>query len=245
MELKQRNMKNIVLTSNTPYPSRKIRRIMHFTRNHEESKSNTSYLEDHYTPRGKTIKQESSVIDGIGKADVVDSCVGGIGVLVEGSKTYVTTESTGFASQDEHVGIPNILNTSTILYINVVNLVLASPNKNGSEQVGNEPVINKVPSSYATKLSLTSLTKANIRKLEANVPNDVDYDVWLPLALVHESSYVRVLIETNACNDISDNLVMVVPNLEENGYTKEAIHIEYEWKPSRCTACLIYGHMDA
>ncbi|GJX46851.1 zinc knuckle CX2CX4HX4C containing protein [Tanacetum coccineum] len=54
------------------------------------------------------------------------------------------------------------------------------------EQVGNEHVINEFPSSYATKLSPTSLTKANIRKLKVNVPNDADYDVWLPLASVNE-----------------------------------------------------------
>nr|GEZ97041.1 protein ESKIMO 1-like [Tanacetum cinerariifolium] len=36
-------------------------------------------------------------------------------------------------------------------------------------------------------------------------------------------SYARVLIEINAYNDFSDNLVMVVPNLEVTGYTKETI----------------------
>nr|GEX31357.1 hypothetical protein [Tanacetum cinerariifolium] len=46
--------------------------------------------------------------------------------------------------------------------------------------------IKEIPASYANKLSLTSLTKANIQKLHANVPNDVDYDVWLPLASVKE-----------------------------------------------------------
>ncbi|GKG14234.1 hypothetical protein Tco_0353834, partial [Tanacetum coccineum] len=46
--------------------------------------------------------------------------------------------------------------------------------------------INVVPSSYANKLSPKSLTKANLRKLEANVPNVVDYDIWLPLASFHE-----------------------------------------------------------
>ncbi|GJV67293.1 putative reverse transcriptase domain-containing protein, partial [Tanacetum coccineum] len=75
-----------------------------------------------------------------------------------------------------HSGIPNVINTGLISYINIVS---------------NEPVINKVPSSYATKLSPTSLTKANLRKLEANVPNDADYDVWLPLALVHEFSSIE------------------------------------------------------
>ncbi|GJY55815.1 hypothetical protein Tco_0454930 [Tanacetum coccineum] len=52
--------------------------------------------------------------------------------------------------------------------------------------VGHEPIMNKFPSSYATKLSPTSLTKANLRKHEVNVPYDADYDVLLHLALVHE-----------------------------------------------------------
>nr|GFC09930.1 hypothetical protein [Tanacetum cinerariifolium] len=30
------------------------------------------------------------------------------------------------------------------------------------------------------------LSMANLHKLKANVPNDVDYDVWLPLASIHE-----------------------------------------------------------
>ncbi|GJV12657.1 hypothetical protein Tco_1354198 [Tanacetum coccineum] len=46
--------------------------------------------------------------------------------------------------------------------------------------------MNDIPSSYANKLSPMSFTKANLWKIESNVPNDVDYDVWLPLALVHE-----------------------------------------------------------
>ncbi|GJW73980.1 hypothetical protein Tco_0133350, partial [Tanacetum coccineum] len=160
--------------------------------------------------------------------------------------------------------------------------------------VCNEPGIMDIPSSYASKLK----TKANLRKLEVHVPNDADYEVWLPLTSVHEkvtmakgffffkfssiegvdlvlrdvwvkfhdvplvsytsdglrliamkisapmmidsytnsmclescgrNRYARVLIEINACNDFSDNLVMIVPNLEGTGYTKETIRIEYE-----------------
>nr|GEU48809.1 hypothetical protein [Tanacetum cinerariifolium] len=134
-----------------------------------------------------------------------------------------------------------------------------SSSHNGSNT--GEHVMNEAPSSYAKKLSPTSLTKANLRKLEANVPNDADYGVWLPLASIHEypddvrlvyefhvsrimrrSSYARVLIKTNACNDFSNNLVMDVPNLEGNGYTKETIRTEYVWVPLSCGTCLIYGH---
>nr|GEW11582.1 hypothetical protein [Tanacetum cinerariifolium] len=70
-----------------------------------------------------------------------------------------------------HSGIPNVINTGPILYINIVS---------------NGRVMNEVPLSYATKLSPTSLTKTNLRKLEVNVPNDVYYDVWLTIASVHE-----------------------------------------------------------
>nr|GEV36926.1 hypothetical protein [Tanacetum cinerariifolium] len=58
--------------------------------------------------------------------------------------------------------------------------------KNGSEKVGNERLMNELPSSYANKLSPTSSSMANLQILEANVPNDADYDVWLPLDSVHK-----------------------------------------------------------
>ncbi|GJX33851.1 hypothetical protein Tco_0245408 [Tanacetum coccineum] len=62
--------------------------------------------------------------------------------------------------------------------------------------LGQVPMFNAVnvsgikddPSSYANKLSPTSMTKSGLRKLGANVPNDADYDFWLPLASVHEVS---------------------------------------------------------
>ncbi|GKB13446.1 hypothetical protein Tco_0847369, partial [Tanacetum coccineum] len=54
--------------------------------------------------------------------------------------------------------------------------------------VGQESVVKDTPTSYAAKLSLTSLTKANLRKLDANVPNGADYHVWLPLALIHDEN---------------------------------------------------------
>ncbi|GJY80374.1 hypothetical protein Tco_0493125 [Tanacetum coccineum] len=204
-----------------------------------------------------------------------------------------------------------------------------SATKNGCE--------HEIPASYANKLSPTSLTKANLRKLDANVLNDADYDIWLPLASVHEvnnrmknllysyfickrlaflimewfvrnnwekcrlkivtlvkgflffkfssiegvdsvlrdvwvkfnnvalvsytsdglsliamkigtlmmidshtnsmcleswgrSSYARIMIEINACNDFSDKMVMIVPDLEGKGYTKETIRVEYDEK---------------
>ncbi|GJV57278.1 WRKY domain-containing protein [Tanacetum coccineum] len=56
------------------------------------------------------------------------------------------------------------------------------------------------------------------------------------------SIYARILIEIEACNDFSDNLVMAVTNLEGTRYMKETIRVEYQWKPPRCSTCLIFGH---
>nr|GEW68256.1 ribonuclease H-like domain-containing protein [Tanacetum cinerariifolium] len=47
--------------------------------------------------------------------------------------------------------------------------------KNGSDKVGNEPVMKEVPISYANKIIPSVSTKVNHRKMEANVPNDADY----------------------------------------------------------------------
>ncbi|GJS86922.1 hypothetical protein Tco_0769558, partial [Tanacetum coccineum] len=76
-------------------------------------------------------------------------------------------------------GDPKLINMRPISYINIVNSEPTYHKNNGGEQVGEELVNgNKIndetPSSYATKLKPTSSTKANLRKLEANVPNDAD-----------------------------------------------------------------------
>ncbi|GKA52533.1 zinc knuckle CX2CX4HX4C containing protein [Tanacetum coccineum] len=57
---------------------------------------------------------------------------------------------------------------------------------NGNDPSNTGPISVTNSSSYAHKLSPSSFTKANLRKLDANVPNEADYDVWLPLVSVHE-----------------------------------------------------------
>nr|GEZ53430.1 hypothetical protein [Tanacetum cinerariifolium] len=164
--------------------------------------------------------------------------------------------------------------------------VIDGTNNVRSDEAGREDVLMDAPSSYADKLSPTSLTKKNIRKIDANVPNDVDFDiresnageriflfkfssnggvdsvlrdglwmirevpiflnkwspseqlscvaVWVKFHDVSLVSYARILIEIDACNGFRDNLVMVVPNLEGPGYTKETIYVENKREPPRC-----------
>ncbi|GKC63713.1 zinc finger, CCHC-type containing protein, partial [Tanacetum coccineum] len=91
----------------------------------------------------------------------------------------------------------------------------------------------------------------------ANVPNDADYDVWLPLDTVHEvndrmknSLYMHFVgkrlafpvVKWFVRNNWEKYGLKKVTFMKGNGYTKETIHVEYEWKPPRCSTCLIFGH---
>ncbi|GJS54484.1 zinc knuckle CX2CX4HX4C containing protein [Tanacetum coccineum] len=71
-------------------------------------------------------------------------------------------------SQTSTASIPNVANTS--------------PDTTGPSDVQKRHKLI----SYANKISSSISTKANLQKTEANVPNDPDYDIWLPLASVNE-----------------------------------------------------------
>ncbi|GJW87988.1 RNA-directed DNA polymerase, eukaryota [Tanacetum coccineum] len=91
-----------------------------------------------------------------------------------------------------------ICSTGHVAEVNVVscdtpNATSVLGNGSNSIEVGHESAIKETPTSYATKLSSMSLTKTNLRKLDANVLNYVDYDVWLPLASVHKFSSTEVV----------------------------------------------------
>ncbi|GKE47842.1 hypothetical protein Tco_1479100 [Tanacetum coccineum] len=89
---------------------------------------------------------------------------------------FSTLETSMGKKLNEPIGVTQVLVIKSVGSLNDAT--------NGGDQVGNESGMNKFPSSYANTLSPKSLTKANLQKLEANVPNGADYDVRLPLALV-------------------------------------------------------------
>nr|GEV21380.1 hypothetical protein [Tanacetum cinerariifolium] len=131
----------------------------------------------------------------------------------------------------------------------------------GSDQVGHQAAAKEALLSYADKLSPISVTKVNLRKHDVNVPKDADFDIWLPpgfhgLSMIASKignlmmqdsytnsmclescgmcDYARILIEIDACNSFSDNLIIVVPNLVGLEYMKDTIHVEYVYEPPRC-----------
>ncbi|GKB02876.1 zinc finger, CCHC-type containing protein, partial [Tanacetum coccineum] len=57
------------------------------------------------------------------------------------------------------------------------------------------------------------------------------------------SSYTRAMIELQADVELKDNIVVVMPKITREGHYICNICVEYEWKPSRCASCKVFGHI--
>ncbi|GJS25269.1 zinc knuckle CX2CX4HX4C containing protein [Tanacetum coccineum] len=58
-------------------------------------------------------------------------------------------------------------------------------------------------------------------------------------------TYARVLIELSADQALMDSVIVAVPFPNGTGHSLENLDVEYEWRPSRCSKCKIFGHDDA
>ncbi|GJZ64723.1 zinc knuckle CX2CX4HX4C containing protein, partial [Tanacetum coccineum] len=56
-------------------------------------------------------------------------------------------------------------------------------------------------------------------------------------------SFARCLIVVNSEADLVDAVTIGIPSLTEDDFTKETIRVEYEWRPSMCDLCKIFGHV--
>ncbi|GJX00723.1 cytokinin dehydrogenase 3-like protein [Tanacetum coccineum] len=57
------------------------------------------------------------------------------------------------------------------------------------------------------------------------------------------SSYARVMIELRADVELKDNIVVAMPKITREGHYTGNVHVEYEWKPPRCSSCKVFGHI--
>jgi len=68
------------------------------------------------------------------------------------------------------------------------------------------------------------------------------YSTTMCTDLWGRSSYARALVDISAEKEWKETLMVAIPGMDENGYTKESIEVEYEWKPPKCSRCLVFGH---
>nr|GEY58409.1 zinc knuckle CX2CX4HX4C [Tanacetum cinerariifolium] len=57
------------------------------------------------------------------------------------------------------------------------------------------------------------------------------------------SSFARCLIDVNSEADLVDVVTICIPSLIGEDFTKETIHVEYEWRPPKYDVCKIFGHV--
>ncbi|GJY29705.1 zinc knuckle CX2CX4HX4C containing protein [Tanacetum coccineum] len=57
------------------------------------------------------------------------------------------------------------------------------------------------------------------------------------------SSFARCIIKVNSEVDLVDVVTTGILSLTGDGFTKETIRVEYEWRPPRCDICKIFGHV--
>ncbi|GKC27717.1 hypothetical protein Tco_1035011 [Tanacetum coccineum] len=57
-------------------------------------------------------------------------------------------------------------------------------------------------------------------------------------------SFARILIELNSENAVMESIVVAIPLPKGKGYYLEALNVEYEWWPPRCSKCKIFVHED-
>ncbi|GKB95383.1 zinc knuckle CX2CX4HX4C containing protein, partial [Tanacetum coccineum] len=57
------------------------------------------------------------------------------------------------------------------------------------------------------------------------------------------SSYDRSMIDLRVDEELKDTIVVAMPKLVGEGFKMCIIHVEYEWKPPRCSSCTVFGHV--
>ncbi|XP_022003122.1 uncharacterized protein LOC110900542 [Helianthus annuus] len=97
--------------------------------------------------------------------------------------------------------------------------------------------IHDIPIAANTEDGLSMIaTTIGEPKLLDSYTTSMCMDMW------GRSSYARALIEVSADKELREEITLAIPELEGEGFVKETMYVEYEWYPSRCSKCCVFGH---
>ncbi|GJU95887.1 reverse transcriptase domain-containing protein [Tanacetum coccineum] len=109
------------------------------------------------------------------------------------------------------------------------------------EDVGNVPVWVKLHGVSVTAFSEDGLsaiaTKLGTSLMRDSFTSDMSMQSW------GRSSYARAMIELRVDVELKDTIVVAMLKLVSEGFYICTIRVEYEWKPTRCTCCKVFGHV--
>ncbi|XP_022003098.1 uncharacterized protein LOC110900520 [Helianthus annuus] len=97
--------------------------------------------------------------------------------------------------------------------------------------------MHDVPLAAYTEDGLSLIaSKVGTPKILDNETTKMSLDSW------GRSGYARAIVELDADKELEDSVTVAIPNVEEGGYLKSNIRVEYEWKPPHCKTCNVFGH---
>ncbi|GJT17430.1 zinc knuckle CX2CX4HX4C containing protein [Tanacetum coccineum] len=108
--------------------------------------------------------------------------------------------------------------------------------------------INTYVKSYAGDAGTSAKDQPKVNSNFCHLVADLVFDgfsISIPCKVIEKSrsSFDRCLIKVNSEADLVDVVTIGIPSLTGYGFTKETIHVEYEWRPYRCDICKIFGHV--
>ncbi|GKB65969.1 putative reverse transcriptase domain-containing protein [Tanacetum coccineum] len=136
------------------------------------------------------------------------------------------------------------------------------PNSTSDGAVAFPPISTPNPgksSSYANVTGKPSMTKVNFLTLFTPAGNGIDVvvphpdvnllkedvgnvPVWVKLYGVPVMAFSEDGLSAIATKLVESNIVVAMPKITREGFYTCNIHVEYEWKPSRCACCKVFGH---
>nr|XP_043630013.1 uncharacterized protein LOC122601309 [Erigeron canadensis] len=95
---------------------------------------------------------------------------------------------------------------------------------------------------------LVAYTKDGLSMLASKLGRPVlldSYTSHMCLQSWGRHSFARALIELGATKDFKDSLIVGIPNVNREGFTKQEVSIKYVWCPPHCKHCKVFGHEDS
>nr|GEY10971.1 hypothetical protein [Tanacetum cinerariifolium] len=81
-----------------------------------------------------------------------------------------------------------------------------------------------------------------LTKWSPNMTLSKDKVTQVPVYVKGRLGFARALIEVAVKKELKHEVTMVVPVVDEEGHAMVKTKVEYEWKPPRCSECLVFGH---
>ncbi|GKF24135.1 hypothetical protein Tco_0076457, partial [Tanacetum coccineum] len=54
--------------------------------------------------------------------------------------------------------------------------------------------------------------------------------------------YAHATIDIRVDRELKDEMIIAIPNVEDDEEVLHTVRVEYEWEPPRCRVCMIFGH---